>query len=61
MAAPDVDLSAWLDFSLLPEYDKIARYFHFTVSGLSATTEGINYRIFSPTPPGLRGNSPAKP
>lgn len=61
MAAPDVDLSAWLDFSLLPEYDKIARYFHFTVSGLSATTEGINYRIFSPSPPGLRGNSPAKP
>ena len=61
MALPDADLSAWLDFSLLPEFDKIAKYFHFSVSGLSATTEGISYKIFSPTPPGLRGNSPAKP
>jgi hypothetical protein len=58
LAAPDADLSAWLDLSLLPEFDKIAKYFYFSVSGLSATTEGINYRIFSPTPPGLR-NSPA--
>jgi hypothetical protein len=61
IAAPDADLRAWLDFSLLPEFDKIAKYFHFSVSGLSATTEGISYRIFFPTPPGLRSTSPAKP
>jgi hypothetical protein len=61
MAAPDADLRAWLDFSLLPEFDKIAKYFHFSVSGLSASTEGINYKIFSPTPPALRNSPAAKP
>lgn len=61
MAAPNADLRGWLDFSLLPDFDKIAKYFHFSVSGLSTTTEGISYKIFSPTPPGLRGTSPAKP
>jgi len=61
IAAPDTDLRAWLDFSLLPEFDKISKYFHFSVSGMSATTDGINYRIFSPTPPGLQSSSSAKP
>jgi hypothetical protein len=61
MAPPDEDLRAWLDLSLLPEFDKISKYFHFSVSGLSATTGGISYKIFSPTPPGLRNGPATKP
>jgi hypothetical protein len=60
-AAPDADLSSWLDFSLLPDYDKISKYFYFSVGGLSATTDGISYKMFAPTPPELRASQASKP
>ena len=44
----------WLDFSLLPPWESVAKYFHFTVLTGSATADGLTYRYFSPTPPGLR-------
>lgn len=44
----------WLDFSLLPPWESVARYFHFTVTTGSANAEGLTYRYFSPTPPGLK-------
>jgi len=44
-------LKDWLDFSLLPPFDKIAKYFHFTVYGGRLTPDGYSYQIFSPTPP----------
>ena len=47
-------LKDWLDFSLLPTFDKVARYFYFTVYSGSAQTDGLSYKIFSPTPPQLR-------
>lgn len=43
----------WLDFSLLPDYNKVARYFYFSVYGGSTTADGFAFKIFSPRTPGL--------
>jgi hypothetical protein len=43
----------WLDFSLLPDYDRVAKYFYFTVYGGSADMDGLTFKFFSPRPPGL--------
>jgi hypothetical protein len=47
----DQDLQEWVDFSLLPPFEQIAKYFSFTISGASVTPEGIGFRVFSPNPP----------
>jgi hypothetical protein len=41
----------WLDFSLLPEYDKVSKYFYFTVYAGSVTTDGLAFKFFAPRPP----------
>ena len=48
------DFSDWLDFKLLPEFKKVSKYFHYTVSGMQVTKQGINLRVFAPTPPELK-------
>jgi hypothetical protein len=45
----------WLDFSLLPSFEKVAKYFSFTVYGGNATVEGLTFKWFAPVPPGLKG------
>src|SRR6266511_4957323 len=47
-------LKDWVDFSLLPPFDQIARYFYFTVYSGSANADGLSYKMFSPTPPQLK-------
>jgi len=47
-------LKDWVDFSLLPPFDKIAKYFHFTVYSGRLTADGYSYQVFSPTPPQLK-------
>jgi hypothetical protein len=44
----------WLDFSLLPPFEKIAKYFSISVYGGAATTEGLSFKMFEPVPQGLR-------
>ncbi len=44
----------WLDVSLLPAFDKMAKYFNFSVYSVSANPDGLYLKSFSPTPPGLR-------
>jgi hypothetical protein len=41
------------DFTLLPDYDKVSKYFNFSVFGGSATADGISFKTFSPRPPQL--------
>ncbi|MDP7010689.1 MAG: hypothetical protein QF685_04860 [Verrucomicrobiota bacterium] len=48
------DISEWLDFKLLPEFKKVSKYFHYTVSGMQVTKQGISLRVFAPAPPGLK-------
>jgi hypothetical protein len=42
-----------MDFSLLPDYGRIAKYFNFTVYGGSSTSEGLDVKAYTPRPPGL--------
>jgi hypothetical protein len=44
----------WLDFSLLPNFDKISKYFGLTVYGGSASAEGLNLKFYTPYPPQFR-------
>ncbi len=43
----------WADFTLLPEFDPVAKYFYLTVFGANANAEGMTLKIFSPRPPQL--------
>jgi len=45
--------SDWLDFSLLPDYDKVSKYFYFSVFTGATTPEGITFKGFYPRPPQL--------
>jgi len=47
-------LREWADFSLLPSYDAISRYFYFSVYAGSFSPEGFTMNFFAPTPPKLR-------
>jgi hypothetical protein len=43
-----------MDFSLLPSFDSIAKYFDFSVYGGSANTDGLTLKLFFPFPPGIK-------
>lgn len=53
-AAPEKKIKDWLDFSLLPDFNKVSQYFYFTVYGGGANAEGITFKAFAPTPPQLK-------
>lgn len=44
----------WLDFSLLPPFEQVEKYFGFTVFGVNTKPEGIEFKGFTPTPPTIR-------
>ncbi len=56
-AKPNADdpqkMKDWFDFSLLPSFDQIAKYFHFSVYAGRAGPDGISFKTFSPLPPQL--------
>ncbi len=43
----------WADFSLLPEYDRVAKYFYLSVFTGSANADGLALKVFTPRPPQL--------
>jgi hypothetical protein len=47
-------IKEWLDFSLLPAFDQVAKYFYMTVYSGRMTPSGFNLRVFSPTPPQMK-------
>ena len=53
-ASPEKKFRDWLDFSLLPEYDKVAKYFGFGVYSGTANVDGLTFRFYSPTPPQVK-------
>ena len=53
-ASPEKSFRDWLDYSLLPSFDKISKYFHFDIYSGSASPEGISFKYFAPTPPELK-------
>jgi len=44
----------WVDFSLLPPFDKVAKYFHMSVWSGAVKSDGLHFKMFSPNPPGLK-------
>ena len=44
----------WLDFSLLPDFDSVSKYFYFSVYGGSTTTDGLTFEAFASRPPELK-------
>jgi hypothetical protein len=44
----------WVDFSLLPSWDRISKYFHITVWAGSVTPEGFAIKAYGPNPPQLK-------
>jgi hypothetical protein len=52
-SASGMGLKDLMDFSLLPDYDQISKYFSFTVYGGSSTSEGLDLKIYTPRPPEL--------
>lgn len=44
----------WVDFSLLPPYDKISKYFYFNVWSGSLNPQGLAFKIYTPTPPQMK-------
>lgn len=50
-AAREETFKDWVDFSLLPDFDAVSRYFYFTVYGSSANVDGLLLKMFWPVPP----------
>ncbi|HEY3857213.1 MAG TPA: hypothetical protein VGO67_22740 [Verrucomicrobiae bacterium] len=44
----------WSDFSLLPPFDGVSKYFYYSVYAGRFSQEGFTLKIFAPTPPALR-------
>jgi hypothetical protein len=52
-ASPEKIFSEWMDFSLLPDFDKVSKYFYFSVTGGNVTTDGLSFKVYAPRPPQL--------
>ena len=44
----------WVDFSLLPPFDTISKYFYLNLYTGNVTGEGLSFKIFTPNPPQLK-------
>ena len=52
--SPVKALQDWMDYSLLPPFDRVSKYFSFSVYAVSADPDGLSYKRFAPMPPALR-------
>jgi hypothetical protein len=41
----------WVDFSLLPDFEPVAKYFYITVCGANTGPDGMTLKFFAPRPP----------
>ena len=44
----------WVDFSLLPSFDKVSKYFHLTVYSGALNADGFSLKAYMPNPPGMK-------
>jgi hypothetical protein len=42
---------SWLDYRLLPDFDRVAKYYNTAVFGAGAGVDGITFKSFTPAPP----------
>ena len=50
----DKKFKEWVDFSLLPSFDKISKYFYLSLWSGSVNSQGIDLKMFSPNSPQLK-------
>jgi hypothetical protein len=50
MGMGNANFKDWVDFSLLPDFSQISKYFSFSVYAGSATPDGLILKAFTPTP-----------
>jgi len=50
----------WADFSLLPPFERISKYFGFSVYAGSASVEGLSLKAYAPTPTALKVDKSGK-
>ena len=43
----------WLDFTLLPDYESVSKYFYVSAFAGNANSEGLTFKLFTPRPPQL--------
>ena len=43
----------WMDFSLLPDFDTVSKYFYISVFSGNTTASGSTINVFTPRPPQL--------
>lgn len=48
------NIKDWMDFSLLPPFDSVSKYFGISVYTASADADGLAFKLFAPVPPALR-------
>jgi len=53
LGSPGKFFGDWVDFSLLPDFDRVSKYFYFSVTGGGVTTDGLSFKVFAPRPPQL--------
>lgn len=51
---PEMKTRDWFDVGLLPPFEKVSKYFYFTVYSGNTTQDSINFKAFAPTPPQLK-------
>ena len=52
--ADEKKINDWADFSLLPPYDSISKYFYYSVYGGGFNANGFTVKFFYPAPPELK-------
>ena len=53
MRAIPQEFREWADFSLLPDYDKVSKYFYMSVFTGGSGSDGLTLKVFTPRPPQL--------
>jgi hypothetical protein len=43
-----------MNFSLLPNFETVSKYFHFAVYGGGGSVDGLSLKFFAPVPPGVK-------
>jgi len=54
VAMPAQSIRDWLDYSLLPPFDAVAKYYGFMIVGGSANVDGLTWKIYTPVPTELK-------
>ncbi len=53
MGMGPMKMTDWFDVTLLPSFDKVAKYFYISVYSVGSTSDSLTFKAFAPVPPQL--------